>query len=68
MPVASALDKAVLGNVLGTIAGDDTILVIGREADGPHGGAAIAQRLLDLASHTHASHPHDMSSNSKESR
>jgi transcriptional regulator of arginine metabolism len=61
--LASALDKAVLGNVLGTIAGDDTILVIGREQDGPDGGGAIARRLLDLASH-----PHDMHPNPKESR
>jgi transcriptional regulator of arginine metabolism len=44
--LASALDKAELGNVLGTIAGDDTVLVISRE---PRGGEALAQRLLDLA-------------------
>jgi transcriptional regulator of arginine metabolism len=44
--LASALDKAELGNVLGTIAGDDTVLVISRE---PKGGDALAQRLLALA-------------------
>jgi transcriptional regulator of arginine metabolism len=44
--LASALDKAELGNVLGTIAGDDTVLVISRE---PGGGEPLAQRLLDLA-------------------
>ena len=44
--LASALDKAELGTVLGTIAGDDTVLVISRE---PRGGDALAQRLLDLA-------------------
>ena len=44
--LASALDKAELGSVLGTIAGDDTVLVISREADG---GDLLAQRLLDLA-------------------
>ena len=47
--LASALDKAELGDVLGTIAGDDTVLVIGRE---PDGGAALEQRLLDLANGT----------------
>lgn len=44
--LASALDKAELGSVLGTIAGDDTVLVISRE---PKGGEALAQRLLALA-------------------
>jgi transcriptional regulator of arginine metabolism len=44
--LASAVDKADLDGVLGTIAGDDTVLVIGRSTDGP----ALARRLLDLAS------------------
>ena len=44
--LASALDKAELGTVLGTIAGDDTVLVISRE---PKGGDTLARRLLDLA-------------------
>jgi transcriptional regulator of arginine metabolism len=44
--LASALDKAELGSVLGTIAGDDTVLVISRD---PKGGDALAQRLLALA-------------------
>ena len=35
--LASAFDKADLGDVLGTIAGDDTVLVIGRD---PLGGDA----------------------------
>lgn len=48
--LASALDKAELGPVLGTIAGDDTVLVISRDATG---GEALAQRLLDLANGTH---------------
>jgi len=48
--LASALDKAELGSVLGTIAGDDTVMVIARDADG---GEALAQRLLDLANKTH---------------
>jgi transcriptional regulator of arginine metabolism len=47
--LASALDKAELGTVLGTIAGDDTVLVISRE---PRGGEALAQRLLALANGT----------------
>jgi transcriptional regulator of arginine metabolism len=48
--LASAFDKADLGDVLGTIAGDDTLLVIGRD---PLGGDALAQRFLDLANHHH---------------
>ena len=48
--LASALDKAELGAVLGTIAGDDTVMVISRDADG---GEQLAQRLLDLANGHH---------------
>lgn len=48
--LASALDKAELGSVLGTIAGDDTVLVISRD---PAGGETLAQRLLDLANGNH---------------
>ena len=48
--LASAFDKSEIGDILGTIAGDDTVLVIGREADG---GETLAQRFLDLANHTH---------------
>ena len=44
--LASAMDKAELGDVLGTIAGDDTVLVISRH---PDGGEALEQRLLALA-------------------
>jgi transcriptional regulator of arginine metabolism len=44
--LASALDKAELPGVLGTIAGDDTVLVIGRE---PDCGADLAAQLLSLA-------------------
>jgi transcriptional regulator of arginine metabolism len=44
--LASALDKAELGTVLGTIAGDDTVLVISRE---PDGGDDLVQRFLALA-------------------
>ena len=48
--LASALDKAELGPVLGTIAGDDTVLVISRD---PDGGEALAARLLGLANGEH---------------
>lgn len=44
--LASAFDKAELGDVLGTIAGDDTVLVISRE---PHGGEPLARRFLGFA-------------------
>ena len=47
--LASAFDKSELPDVLGTIAGDDTVLVIGRE---PKGGEALARRFLALA-HDH---------------
>ncbi|MFT4289047.1 arginine repressor [Nocardioides sp.] len=48
--LASAVDKAELPEILGTIAGDDTVLVIARD---PLGGDSLAQRLLTLAQ------PHD---------
>jgi transcriptional regulator of arginine metabolism len=51
--LASAFDKAEIGDILGTIAGDDTVLVIGRD---PAGGDALAQRFLDLANHSHSPH------------
>src|SRR6201746_810325 len=44
--LASALDKVGLPDVLGTIAGDDTLLAVSRD---PHGGAALAERLRALA-------------------
>jgi transcriptional regulator of arginine metabolism len=44
--LASALDKVEYAEVLGTIAGDDTVLLIGRE---PQGGDDLARRLLALA-------------------
>lgn len=44
--LASAIDHSVLPAVLGTIAGDDTVLVIAREVDG---GEAVARRFMDLA-------------------
>ena len=41
--LASAFDKAEFPEVLGTIAGDDTVLVIGRD---PSGGDDLARRFL----------------------
>lgn len=43
---ASAIDKANWSCIIGTIAGDDTVMVISREADG---GADVATRFLELA-------------------
>jgi transcriptional regulator of arginine metabolism len=54
--LASALDKAELAAALGTIAGDDTVMVISRE---PDGGPALAARLIALADRS--SHPEDQS-------
>jgi transcriptional regulator of arginine metabolism len=51
--LASGFDKADLGDVLGTIAGDDTLLVIARDAAG---GEALARRFLALANHDTSSH------------
>ncbi len=44
--VGSAIDRANLDSILGTVAGDDTILVV---ATAPVGGASVAGRLRDLA-------------------
>ncbi|MBJ7357446.1 arginine repressor [Nocardioides sp.] len=48
--LASAFDKAELPDLLGTIAGDDTVLVIGRD---PQGGDELVRRFLALADHSH---------------
>ena len=45
--VASALDRAGLADVLGTVAGDDTIILVCASATG--GGAAVAGDLATLA-------------------
>ncbi|MDX8144795.1 arginine repressor [Lentzea sp. BCCO 10_0061] len=45
--LASALDRAALHEVVGTIAGDDTILVVARE---PMTGAELSDRITALAS------------------
>ncbi len=43
--LASALDRAGLREVLGTVAGDDTILVVARD---PDGGRKLADQLVNL--------------------
>ena len=58
--VGSALDRAGLPGVLGTVAGDDTILVV---TSSPTGGAAVAKRLATLAGL-----PDDDSSNNTKER
>jgi transcriptional regulator of arginine metabolism len=44
--VASALDRAALSEIVGTVAGDDTILVVAAERVG---GIKLARRLRNLA-------------------
>jgi transcriptional regulator of arginine metabolism len=44
--VASALDRAALSEIVGTVAGDDTIMVVAAERVG---GAKLARRLAGLA-------------------
>ena len=44
-PVAAALDGAGLGGVLGTVAGDDTVLVITKREDG---ASALRRRLEEM--------------------
>ncbi|GAA2102475.1 arginine repressor [Microlunatus panaciterrae] len=45
---ASAIDRVSWDSILGTIAGDDTILLITRS---PDGGQAIADQFLQLSAH-----------------
>ena len=44
--LASAIDHAVMPEVLGTVAGDDTVLLVARD---PKGGAELAHMLLGYA-------------------
>lgn len=44
--VGSALDRSGFPGVIGTVAGDDTVLVVASEASG---GAAVAERLAAVA-------------------
>ncbi|MHB1138640.1 MAG: arginine repressor [Microthrixaceae bacterium] len=43
--VASAIDRAGVAGVIGTVAGDDTLLLIAAEGGGPE----VAERIHDLA-------------------
>ncbi|MEJ6607276.1 MAG: arginine repressor [Candidatus Planktophila sp.] len=43
--LASALDNAGLSNIIGTIAGDDTVLVVSKKASG---GGELAKELLNF--------------------
>lgn len=52
--LASALDRAALPEVMGTVAGDDTVLVICRTSSA---GEALARTLLDLAEARAAANP-----------
>jgi transcriptional regulator of arginine metabolism len=45
--LAEAMDRAQFDEVVGTIAGDDTILVVGR---GARGAAALVKKLKDFTS------------------
>ena len=45
--VASALDRSAMPGLLGTVAGDDTLLCVAEEGAG--GGAALSAHLRDLA-------------------
>ena len=44
--VGSALDRAALDGILGTVAGDDTLIVVASESTG---GEALSRRLSELA-------------------
>ncbi|WP_425863534.1 arginine repressor [Arthrobacter sp. TWP1-1] len=49
--LALAIDHSVMPSILGTIAGDDTVMVISRE---PNGGAEVAERFLQFAAESSA--------------
>jgi transcriptional regulator of arginine metabolism len=55
--LASALDRSGLSDVVGTIAGDDTILVVARDA-GPGSGAALAEKLGNWSRSDHPEENH----------
>jgi transcriptional regulator of arginine metabolism len=55
--LASALDRSGLTDVVGTIAGDDTILVVARES-GPGSGAALAEKLGNWSRSEHIEENH----------
>lgn len=53
--LASALDRAGLPDVVGTVAGDDTVLVVARD---PAGGTALADRLGRISGGSTAEYSH----------
>ena len=46
MYLASAIDHTTVPDVIGTVAGDDTVLVVSRD---PRGGAALARQFAEMA-------------------
>ena len=52
--LASAIDHSLLSDVIGTIAGDDTVMLVTRD---PEGGRAVATELLNHAEHARTSRP-----------
>lgn len=56
--LASSFDRAEFTDILGTIAGDDTVLLVSRR---PDGGPALAERLIALANGNHATPAGDAS-------
>lgn len=57
--LASAIDHTLLPGVIGTVAGDDTILLVTDEATG---GARVARDLLDLVAATSTTSTKEVSS------
>jgi transcriptional regulator of arginine metabolism len=60
--LASVIDHAALPPILGTVAGDDTVLVIARD---PVGGEALAAEFLRLAERRPSHHPASNSARDK---
>jgi transcriptional regulator of arginine metabolism len=60
--LASVIDHAALPSILGTVAGDDTVLVITRD---PAGGDALAADLLRLSERRLPQHPETTSAKDK---
>ena len=59
--LASALDRAGLPEVIGTIGGDDTVIVVARD---PTGGPALAEQLLGVSRHDRQAGRHENRSES----
>ena len=45
--LASAIDHTTMPEILGTVAGDDTVMVVSRD---PKGGATLANQFAQMAS------------------